>query len=189
MKKFLSARDLLNYLYCPRIVYFEHVLNLPQITTIKEYIGRKKDKEYTKNIKYNQNVKTLPNGKKLFHLFLLDEEMKYNTEIDCAILNDTNVYPLQFKNTKYTGTTYQNIILQLAGEAILLEKNFGLSSNLGYVKYLIDGKIISVNLTDEIKSQFKNTIFEISDIISSECIPQRIKYSKRCIDCCFNRIC
>lgn len=47
----LSAKDLMNFCYCPRITYYEHVLRIPQATTAKEIKGREKYAEFRKKSK------------------------------------------------------------------------------------------------------------------------------------------
>lgn len=47
----LSAKDFLNHAYCPRIIYFMHVLKIPQETTKKELKGREKYEEFRRKSK------------------------------------------------------------------------------------------------------------------------------------------
>ena len=39
----ITAADIMNYEYCPRIVYFTRVLKLPQTKSVKQKKGLEKD--------------------------------------------------------------------------------------------------------------------------------------------------
>ena len=52
----LSAKDFLNYAYCPRIIYFMYTLKIPQETTKKEFKGREKYDEFKSKSKRTKIV-------------------------------------------------------------------------------------------------------------------------------------
>nr|QBM01095.1 hypothetical protein [uncultured archaeon] len=56
-RQHLTAADLLNYCYCPRIVYYVHVLKLAQATTAKELKGREKYDDFKRKSRRNKIVR------------------------------------------------------------------------------------------------------------------------------------
>lgn len=56
-KQQLIAADVMNYNYCPRIIYYVHVLKLAQATTKKELKGREKYDDFKRKAKRNQVIR------------------------------------------------------------------------------------------------------------------------------------
>lgn len=59
-EKPLVAADIKNYNYCPRIIYYVHVLKLAQAETAKERNGMKKYDEFKRKSKRNKIVRCDP---------------------------------------------------------------------------------------------------------------------------------
>lgn len=57
LSKPLIAADIMNYSYCPRIIYYVHVLKLAQATTKKELKGREKYDNFKRKSKRNKIVR------------------------------------------------------------------------------------------------------------------------------------
>lgn len=57
----LTIRDLMNFSYCERLIFFENVLKIPQATTIKEMKGRELHNAFSQKTKRNKIVKEFEN--------------------------------------------------------------------------------------------------------------------------------
>jgi CRISPR/Cas system-associated exonuclease Cas4 (RecB family) len=53
----ITAADLMNYAYCPRIVYFTRVINLPQTKSAKQKKGLQKDRLFEKKTYRSKTIK------------------------------------------------------------------------------------------------------------------------------------
>lgn len=53
----LVAADIMNYNYCPRIIYYVHVLKLAQATTKKELKGREKYDDFKRKSKRSKVIR------------------------------------------------------------------------------------------------------------------------------------
>ncbi len=186
---FLTAADFMNYEYCPRIVYFIHVLKQPQTKGSKQKKGLEKDFSFkkTKRTKIVKNYFFPSNLEKFYNVPLEDGD--FATKVDCVAIDKPNnlAFPIQLKYSFQPNKIYRTQKLQLLLEAFLIEKLLKYSVSYGYIKYLKSNSLVKVWLED------KKMMFEIAnqvkEIIRDETFPKATKYKKRCIDCCYRRMC
>lgn len=185
----ITAADIMNYEYCPRIVYFTRVLRLPQTKSAKQRKGLEKDFTFKKDTYRNKMIKGSnydPKLRRVYNVSLETEE--FATKADCILINEElkEAYPLQLKYSKKPNKIYRTQKLQLMFEAMLIEKVLGYKVPYGYVKYSLSGELIKINL--ENRRELFEIIKKIKDIIKNEIYPQATKYKKRLIDNCFRRL-
>ena len=189
-KKYLSARDVMNYCFCPRIVYYEHVLKIPQITTRKEFKGRDKYDDFKQKSKRNKIVKEFPTKlRKVFDITLKSENLGLITKTDCILFDDRKkeAYPISIKYAKRPNAIYRTMKNQLLLEAVLIEEQLGYKVNYGFIKFMLSGGTVKVWLDK--KEQFLSLLQSIKTIATKEILPQKTKYPKCCTDCCYRKLC
>ena len=186
----ITAADIMNYEYDPRIVYFTRVLKLPQTKSAKQKKGLEKDFTFKKDTNRNKIIKKNPYGSRLKRIYNVSlETEEYATKVDCLMLNEEakEVYPLQLKYAKKPLCGYYRTQkLQLMFEAMLIERVLGYKVPYGYIKYSLSGDLIKINL--ENRQILFETIEKVRDIIKKEVYPPATKYKKRIIDNCYKRI-
>ncbi len=185
----LSAKDFLNYAYCPRIIYFMHVLKIPQETTKKEFKGREKYDEFKDKSKRNKIILEFPKLRKIYNTHLESKEHGFHTLTDCIIFDDSKneAYPIQVKYSYKPRKVYITQRYQLMLEAVLIENTFNCSVPFGFLKFLKSNDIEKVELGN--KKDILKIAEEIKELIAKEIIPERTPYIKRCNDCCYKKIC
>jgi len=185
----ITAADLINCEYCPRIVYFTRVLKLPQIKSAKQKKGLEKDFNFKKDTSRNKIIKEERQCFKLMRKYNLSlETEEYVTKIDCLFINDIlkEAYPLQLKYSKKPRFDYYRTQkIQLMFEAMLIEKVLGYKVPYGYIKYSLSNDLIKINL--ENRRLLFYTIKKVKEIIEKEIYPPPTKYKKRLIDNCYRR--
>lgn len=189
MRDKITAADLMNYEYCPRIVYFTRVLKLPQTKSAKQKKGLEKDFSFKKDTTRNKIIKGKSYNPKLVRRYNISlETEEYATKVDCLLINERKkeAYPLQLKYSKKPKCLfYRTQKLQLMFEAMLIEKILGYKVPYGYVKYGLSGDLVRINL--ENKKLLFETIEKIKYIIEKEIYPPTTKYKKRLVDNCYRR--
>lgn len=188
MRDKITAADIMNYTYCPRIVYFTRVLKLPQTKSAKQLKGLEKDFTFKKDTNRNKIVKgnEKPFLKKIYNLSLETDD--FATKIDCLLINECarEAYPLQLKYAKKPKCHYYKTQkLQLLFEAFLIETVLKYKAPYGYVKYALSGDLVKVNLDD--KQELFAVIEDIKTLIRNEIYPPATKYKKRFVDNCYRR--
>src|SRR3989344_1612627 len=185
----ITAADLMNYEYCPRIVYFTRVLKLPQTKSAKQNKGLEKDFAFKKDTNRNKIVKGKsynPDLTRKYNVALETDE--YATKVDCVLINEElkEAYPLQLKYAKKPLCGfYRTQKLQLLFEAFLIEKVLGYNVPYGYIKYELSGDLIKIQLKN--RDFLFETIEAVKNIIKNEIYPPTTKYKKRLVDNCFRR--
>ncbi len=188
----LSIKDVLNYNYCPRIVYFEYVLRIPQRRTVKEDAGLEAHNNFVPRAKRNRMEKRLTYDKKLFNLPLHSPKHNLQTVVDCILIDskENMAIPMQFKRGKAPSCLYRTMKFQLVAEALLIEECLGFSCPFGLVKFLPEEKTLRTEIGFEQKEELKYQLCKINDVVRSEMYPEGPKTQNFCTDCCyFNKIC
>ncbi|MEM2875064.1 MAG: CRISPR-associated protein Cas4 [Candidatus Hadarchaeales archaeon] len=185
----LSAKDIMNFCYCPRIIYYEHVLKIRQATTKKELIGREKYEEFKKKSRRGKIIKEFPKLKKLYDVYLYSNKMNIGTRVDCVAINEVKkeAYPIQIKYSSRPSKIYKTQKLQLLLEAKLIEEIMGYSTPLGFIKFLKTDDLVPVNVKN--RSELDTAICDIKKFIHTEVFPDPTRYKRRCVDCCYRKRC
>ena len=187
--QYITATDLMNYSYCPRIIYYVHVLKDPQFTTKKEFKGREKEDQFRSNAKRTKVVKELPSLPKEFKVSFVSEELGIKTIADSIIINKSKseAYPLQIKYSFRPKILYETQKNQLFMEALLIEQQLNYTVPFGFIKFLKSNDVIKVSTKR--KESVLGVFDKIRNIVKNEEFPPPTKYLKRCVDCCYNNKC
>ncbi len=190
MQNYLTATDLMNYLYDPRIIYYIHVLKIPQATTIKEIEGRQKYVEFSRKSRRNKVIKELPFLAKIYDVYLTSSKYKISTKVDCVAINKKlhEAYPIQVKYSSKPKFLYLSQKFQVIMEALLIEERLGYKVPFGFVKFLKSGDFIRVRITKALKDELLKIFNEIESIIQSERLPKGTRNKRKAIDNCYKNI-
>lgn len=180
----------MNYLYDPRIIYYIHVLGIPQATTTKELEGRKKYDEFEKKSSRNKVIKELPFLRKLYNVFLASDKYRIATKLDCVAFHESSkeAYPIQVKYSLKPKTLYRTQKFQVIMEAVLIEEKLGYKVPYGYVKFLRSNDFVKVRVTKQLKKELLQIFSDLESIIQSEKLPKETKDKKKAIDNSYRNI-
>lgn len=180
----------MNYLYDPRIIYFVHVLKVPQATTTKELEGRKKYEEFKQLSKRNKIIKELPYLPKMYDIYLTSAKHRILTKVDCIAVDKkkNEAYPIQVKYSIKPRVLYRTQKFQLVMEALLIEEQLGYKIPYGFIKFLRSGNFVKVKIVKELKGELLKIFSEIEYIIQSEKIPKGTPHKRKNIDNVYKNI-
>lgn len=185
----ITAADIMNYEYCPRIIYFTRVLKLPQTKGAKQKKGLEKDFAFKKDSNRNKIIKGKSYNPQLIRKYNVSlETEEYATKVDCLLINEKlkEAYPLQLKYSKKPRCIYYRTQkLQLMFEAMLIEKVLKYKVPYGYIRYELSNDLIKIDL--ENRQLLYETIENVKTIIKHEIYPPATKYKRRLIDNCYRR--
>ena len=186
---FVTATDVMKFLYCPRIIYFIYVLKSPQAVTFKETKGLEKYQQFKTKSKRNKIIKEFPKMKRLYDVTLFSDKLKAVTKTDCILIdeNANEAYPIQIKFSKKPIMIYKSQRYQLFFEALLIEEQFGYNVPFGFIKFTLSKDLVKIDLNN--KTHVLDVISDLREIISKENFPPATKYRKRCVDCCYRKKC
>lgn len=182
--------QIIEYLFCPRFIFFEYVLRIPQYEEkyYKVIKGREiHDEKLKRNKEYLRQKIGVVN--KFLDQYLCNDLLR--GEIDEVLdLNDGTMAPLDYKFAEFKEKIYSTYKTQLTCYAILIEENFHRKVNKGYLVYVrSNNKLVEVNISEEDKENINENIKNIINIIDKNYYPKGTKDKLKCIDCTYKNIC
>lgn len=186
----ITPSDIIQYLYCPRFTYFEHVLDIPQYEekSYKAMRGRHLH-DWKQQINKDYLRRKIGVREKYQEQYLSNNMLRGKVD-EVLLLKDGSMAPLDYKFAQYKDRVFSTYKTQLYCYAWLIEDNFSKPVKKGYLVYTRSrNKVIEVEVTDDAKREVKEKAAEIIDIIENNRFPKATRYKKRCIDCTYRNIC
>ncbi len=182
----------MEYLFCPRFIYFMECLNIPQHEEmrLKVQLGRKVH-ENKQKINKDYLRKKIGCIKKEISVYLSSHKYHIRGLLDEVLwLNDGTISPMEYKFAQYHDRLYRTHKIQLTLQALLIEDNYQLPVQRGFVVYVRSKNyLLTVPITDRERYQAQKTVQEILDIITTGKYPAHTKSRAKCVDCCYKNIC
>lgn len=186
----VTPSEIIQYLYCPRFIYFEKVLAIPQYEekSYKAMRGRHlHDRKEITNKSYLR--KSLGVVDKLQEQYLTNNLLRGKVD-EVLTLEDGSMAPLDYKFAEYKDKVFSTYKTQLICYACLIEDNFKKPVNYGYLVYTRSkNKVVKIKIEQSDKEEVLKCAEAIIDIIKSNRFPKATSYKKRCIDCTYRNIC
>lgn len=186
----LTPSHLIQYLYCPRFIYFEHVLAIPQYEEKNYKVMRGR---HLHDARLEQNKGYL--RKRIGVVARYDDQYLTNDLLrgkvdEVLLLADGTMAPLDYKFAVYEERLFKTYATQLYCYAWLIETNFGKSVNKGYLVYTrSQNKLITLEVEDAHKQWVKATARAVGEIIMENYYPKATRDKKKCLSCTYRNIC
>lgn len=186
----VTPSEIIQYLYCPRFIYFEKVLGIPQYEE-KSYKAMRGRRIHETKSSVNKEYlrKKIGAIDKLQEQYLTNELLRGKVD-EVLTLDDGTMAPLDYKFAQYKEKVFSTYKTQLACYACLIEDNFGKEVNRGFLVYTRSkNKLVEIEIGEEQKIQVKECARSIGEIIRDNRFPKATRYKKRCIECTYRNIC
>jgi len=188
----ITPSEVIEYLYCPRFIYYMNCLNIPQHEDERYKVmkGREIHEEKSKiNREYLR--KKLGCMAKDISVYLTSSVLHLKGEVyEVLSFPNGTLAPLDYKFAEYKDWVFQTHKYQSCLYALLIMENYGRDVDRGYVCYLR-----SKNFMKEIPfcsadfEKAKSLVREVLNIILKGYYPKKKSSLARCIDCCYKNIC
>ncbi|HON36463.1 MAG: CRISPR-associated protein Cas4 [Methanothrix sp.] len=190
----ITVSDVKQYLYCPKIIYFDHVLHIPKPPDEKLKTGKDKHDSITAREKRRKGAifydPELDGAEKMFRVELESSTLGLRGVLDYLVRTDREFIPVDYKfGHSHKGSVQLNHKYQLAAYALLVEESFKTVVRRGFIHYSRDPINVRIDLDDEIRRRTLKVIREIAQIIEDEIEPAGTRNSSRCIDCEYRKYC
>ncbi|MFH1095132.1 MAG: CRISPR-associated protein Cas4 [Candidatus Micrarchaeota archaeon] len=190
-RELLTMRDVLNYLYCPRIVFYEKVLRQRQYQTYKQDHGIMKHDDFVAKARriVRDEWKNFPIRR--FEVSVRSSRLGYRTRADMLMSNEAGEYRVvQFKPSIPDFGVPFAWKIQLVFEAMAAEETLGISCAGGYVAPYEEGHPVAVCFDERLRLRAQAILNECKELLMSEALPSCTPYASRCTDCMYRgRIC
>jgi len=184
-------RDVLNFLYCPRIVFFERVLHQRQFQTYKQNHGIMKHSEFVAKAKRIMRDEWKLFEKRQYEVAVYSTVHGYKTVADSVMFSpagDARVVQFKPKIPEF-GVPFAWKV-QMALEAIAAEETLEISCPYGYVAPYEEGAIARVEFDDKLRERSVAILEEVKALLMKEEMPEPTRFAARCRDCMYRgRLC
>ncbi len=184
----LRVSDIKQFMYCPRVVYFNYVLPVEKKVTRKMEHGKEKHLELDRLEKRRKLVEYgLEEGERRFHVRLQSDRLGLTGVLDLLLVTPKGYFPVEFKySTREPGLNHK---YQLAAYAVLVEEQYQVQVRAGFI-YASPGKRIQVvEMTPNTRLHLKRLMGAIRRMICEERMPMAPRSRARCWDCEYRRFC
>jgi len=188
----ITISDVLEFLFCPRFIYFMHCLDIPQHEETRYKVLKGRDlheRRRTTNIDYVR--KKIDCRRKERQVFIAAKKHHIKGIVDEVLfLRDGTAAPLEYKFAEYKDRVYRTHRYQLVLQAIMIAENYKIEVNRGYICYTRSNNL--VKQVDFKKSDFNKAvkmIMDILEVIEKGLYPEKTKDKAKCVDCTYRNIC
>jgi CRISPR-associated exonuclease Cas4 len=187
----ITATDLLEFLYCQRFTYFELYLKIPEHQEKRFKVTKGRTVHGDKG-KINPDYLRQKIGciRKEKSVYLVSEIGIRGIVDEILFLADGTAAPLDYKFAEYKETTFKNHRFQLAFYAQLINDNYSIPVNWGYIVYTrSNNKLVEVPISIQMFDELKRIIRQLMEVVQKGIYPEPTRYKARCADCCYKNIC
>jgi CRISPR-associated exonuclease Cas4 len=189
---FVTVSDALEYLFCPRFIFFERCLMIPEHQE-KRYKVLKGRELHEVREKVNRDYvrKRLNCVRKEVSVYLTSHKYHFKGEVDEVLfLEDGTAAPLDYKFAEFKNTIYRTHKFQAALYGLLIMEHFGVDVKKGFVCYTrSNNHVEEIDFQQKDYEKAKEIVREILMIIQRGYYPDGTKQKARCADCTYRNIC
>ncbi|MHA1405333.1 MAG: CRISPR-associated protein Cas4 [Candidatus Helarchaeota archaeon] len=180
-----TARDVEEFTYCPRFIYFLHVMKVQPVLTYKMKKGRVIHEELWKKAP-EENEEIL----RYYNLYLRDERLGLISVLDCLEIKGDEATPIDIKTGfRVSEAISDHHLAQLVAQAILVESQLRLlvrKIKVWHVRAKRE-QVVEIGIME--KSDVLRKLDEIREIALSEVLPCPTPHEAKCNECEFWRYC
>lgn len=184
----VTATDLKQWAYCPRIPFYRYVLPVRPAPTYK--MQREKDiQAAVEALERRRGFRAygMRDGERRFGLWLHSERLGISGKLDLLILTADACYPVDFKDTE--GGPRRNHRLQLAAYALLAEEALERPAPDGFIYLVPEKRVVGLELSEADREEVRVAIREMRRMIQREELPAPTTVRARCAACEFRNYC
>ena len=189
---YVTASVLLEYLFCPRFIFFMNCLDIEQNEDKRWKVLKGREIHEGKeraNIDYLR--KRIGCVEKEIDVYMASGKHHIHGIIDEVLtLDDGTMAPLDYKYAEYRETVFRTQRYQSVFYGLLIKENYGKEVKKGFLCYTRSKNLLKeIRMSDRDFDELQAMISEIIDITQKGYYPKGTRFAAACIDCCYRNIC
>ncbi len=182
-----TVTDLKQYMYCPRILFYQTCLPDVRPITYKMQAGVEAHvDERQRASRRSTRWYGLPEGERLFDVWVQSPTLGLSGQIDEVVQTESEIVPVDYKMAQRVGEHYK---IQLAAYAMMLEETRQTQVRRGIIYLIPLRKANEVPITRALRQRVLSTLETMRAIAERETMPEPTEWRQRCADCEFRRFC
>lgn len=184
----VTATDLKQWAYCPRIPFYRHVLPVRTAPTYKMQRG-KDIQAAVEALERRRGFSAygMRDGERRFGLWLHSERLGLSGKLDLLVLTPDACYPVDFKDTE--GGPRRNHRLQLTAYALLAEEAFERPAPDGFIYLVPEKRVVALALTEADRDEVRQALAAMRRMVERQELPPPTPVRARCAVCEFRNYC
>ena len=189
---FVTPSEVMEYLYCPRFIYFMDVLKISQHEHKRFLVNKGRDIHKLKLVRNKDYIrKKIGAIDKKADVYLSSQKLKMVGVVDEVLfLKDDKAAPLDYKYAFYDNRIYKTHKIQQTLYSLLIEEIFDKKVGKGFLVYVRSKNyLVDFDITEKMKREAINIVNEIFDILNRCYFPRATKTKNKCLDCTYRNLC
>jgi len=189
MERLITAGEIKNWFYCPRVVYYRRKMPEASKPTFKmQEAIRAQDLIERLEIRRTLKAYGLVDGyERRFDQWLSSEELGMTGRLDLLLQGPDEAIPVDFKLT--AGEPGVNHRMQLGAYAVLVEAVLGLPCRRAYLYRIPDDRVFLIEGDSETKERVRLAATAMREMDELEELPEATELRSRCEDCEYANFC
>jgi len=192
MKSFITPSEVIEFLYCPRFIYFMNVLKIKQHEDKRTLVNKGREIHELKLIRNKDYIrKKLGCLGKETDVYLSSQKLNLVGKVDEVLfLENQTAAPLDYKYAFWDNRIYKTLKIQQTLYALLIEEKYRKKVEKAFLVFVRSkDHIEEFQVTDSLKQKALDYVNQICDIINSGCFPKKTTVKTRCLDCTYKNLC
>ncbi len=188
----IRISDVLEYLFCPRFIYYMYCLDIPQHEEKRFKVIKGREVHETRKLTNREYVRKKLNCiRKESDVFIASKKNHIKGIVDEVLfLEDGTAAPLEYKFAEYKDKVFKTYKFQLVLQALLIKENYNIEVNRAYLCFTRSNSLVKeMEITSTDFKKAEKIIEEILDIVQKGLYPKTSRSSRKCVDCCYRNIC
>ena len=185
----VRVTDLKQWVYCPRVFYFQHCLPAVRPETFKMQVGKEAGRsEAGREERRSLRAYGIAMGEREFDVPLRSARLGLRGEVDMVITVSGmgEVIPVDYKLSRIVGAHFQ---LQVAVYGMMLEETRGMTVRRGFMYSIPLRRAEEIRIDQRLRTQAARAVEGMRRIAESETMPAAAKNRRKCVACEFRRFC
>lgn len=188
----IRISDVLEYLFCPRFIYYMYCLDIPQHEEQRYKVQKGREVHETRKLTNRDYVRKKLNCiRKESEVFIASKQNHIKGIVDEVLfLDDGTAAPLEYKFAEYKEKVFKTYKFQLVLQALMIKENYNIEVNRAYLCFTRSNSLVKeIEISTSDFKKAEKIIEEILDIVQKGLYPKTSKSSSKCVDCCYRNIC
>lgn len=190
--QFITPSEVIEYLFCPRFVYFMNVLRIDQHEQRRHLVNKGRDIHDLKLVQNKDYLRSKIGVKdKILDAYLSSEKYHLVGKIDEVLfLSDGSAAPLDYKYAYWENKVFKTHLMQQSLYAIMIQENFDLAVNQAFLVYVRSKNHLEpIVITEQMKRKALVIVDDIFKIINEGSFPNAKAEVRKCEDCTYRNLC
>jgi len=189
---FITVSDALEYLFCPRFIFFMHCLGIAQREERRYKVLKGRElHECREKVNRDYVRKKLDCVRKEISVYLISQKLHFKGEVDeILFLEDGTAAPMDYKYAEWKETVYRTHKYQAGLYGLLIMEHYGVEVKRGFVCYTRSNHHVEeIVFRQKDFDRARQMVSEILMIIQRGYFPEGTKQKVRCVDCTYRNVC